>query len=121
MGAVLLQEKTSRMNVQRRPRKTPGRSAYLTRRLGTCASNLLHLSPTKKRPIHTWARPASSGGLLKNFRKYLYRTEFTVLTNCSVIKNFFNNTDHASRVVQSWKVELLQFHFVIQHRPARMI
>ena len=34
------------------------------------------------------------------FRKYLYRTDFTVMTDCSSLKTFFENTDHTSHVMQ---------------------
>ena len=121
MGAVLLQEEDFKDERAAEAEENAREKCLFEKTIGGLCLQPVASVSHKKRPIHAWARPASSGGLLKIFRKYLYRTEFTVLTNCSGIKNFFNNTDHASRVVQSWKVELLQFHFVIQHRPARMI
>ena len=43
------------------------------------------------------------------------------MTDCSVLKPFFENTDHAFNMVQRWKAELLQFGIDIEHRPALMM
>ena len=58
---------------------------------------------------------------VKNFRKYMYGMEFTVMTDYSSLKTFFENTDHTSHMMQRWKAKLLQFHFVIEYHPARMM
>ena len=55
------------------------------------------------------------------FCHYLYGAIFAVLMDCSGLKSFFENTYHASHVVQRWKAELLQFDMDIKHRSARMM
>ena len=55
------------------------------------------------------------------FRHYLFGATFISLTDCSGLKTFFENTEHASHVVQRWKAELLQFGMEIEHRSARMM
>ena len=126
MGAVLLQSDDLDEATHQRPRNTPGVNASSTRQSGACVSDLPHSSPTKQRRVssvrltHTWDRPASFGGLSESSANIctggVHHSE-----NCSGLETFFENTEHASHVVQRWKVELLQFHFVLEHHPAGMM
>ena len=75
-----------------------------------------------KRSYHSYVVEAGViQSAVGNFLKYLYRTEFTVMTYCSSLKPFFENTDHTSHVIHRWKAKLLQFHFLIEHCPACMM
>lgn len=50
-----------------------------------------------------------------------FRGTFTSLADCSGPKFVFDNTEHASHVIQRWKAELLQFGVEIEHRGAKMM
>ena len=126
MGAVLLQVDDSEEACAVEAEKRAGGNASSIRQLGACASDLLPSSPAKKTGFdissHSYMREASAiRWAVRKFCKYLYRTEFTVLKDCPSLKTFLKKPDHASHMVQRWKAELQQFHFVIEHCPARIM
>ena len=55
------------------------------------------------------------------FRHYLWGEEFTVLSNCNVLKTFFELENNVPHMVHRWRSELLQYQFVIYHHPERMM
>ena len=56
-----------------------------------------------------------------NFRKYLWGAEFTVLSDCSVPKTIFESEANELHVVHRWQAKILQYQFIIWHRPERMM
>jgi hypothetical protein len=73
-------------------------------------------------PRHSFVGEASTGrwAFLK-FRRHLMGREFTWITDCSGVKNFFETDYEATHTQQRWKLELLRFDFTIVHRPGRML
>ena len=55
------------------------------------------------------------------FRKKLWGSELTVLSDCSGIQKFCESEDNIPRMVHRWRSELLQYQFVIWHQLARMM
>jgi hypothetical protein len=57
------------------------------------------------------------------FEHHLIGREFTWIADCSgLVLKFFETEYEASHTMQRWKkLELLQFNFMIVHRPARML
>ena len=55
------------------------------------------------------------------FRQYLWGEEFTLLSDCNVLKTFFELEDNVPHMVHRWRSELLQYQFVICHHPERMM
>ena len=93
MGAVLLQVDDSEEACTVEAEKRAGGNASTIRRSGACASDLSPSSPAKKTGFeissHSYMREASAiRWAVGKFCKYLYRMEFTVLTDCPSLKNF---------------------------------
>jgi hypothetical protein len=76
----------------------------------------------EKSARHSFVGEASTGrwAFLK-FRQHLMGREFTWITDCSGVKNFFETDYEATHTQQRWKLELLRFDFTIVHRPGRML
>ena len=59
------------------------------------------------------------------WRKHLLGAEITWIADSQGLKGFFkDNPDKlhaATHVLQRWRAALLMYHFVIEHRPARML
>ncbi len=71
---------------------------------------------------HSYVGEAATGRwAIGKFRKYLTGREFTWLTDCSGLRQFFESDIGSNRTLQRWRVELLQYHFMIEHRPAAML
>lgn len=59
---------------------------------------------------------------MQKFKRWLLGSVFTWLTDCSGLAKFFEATPSIkNHVVQRWRMELLQFHFVGEHRPEKML
>ena len=58
---------------------------------------------------------------IAKFCKYFFEAEFTILTDCAGLQQFFEKESLASHIVNRWRAELLQYHFTIEHHPARMM
>jgi hypothetical protein len=73
-------------------------------------------------PRHSFVGEASTGrwAFLK-LRRQLMGREFTWITGCSGVKNFFETDYEATHMQQRWKLELPRFDFMIVHRPGRML
>jgi hypothetical protein len=73
-------------------------------------------------PRHSFVREASMGrwSMLK-FKHWLIGREFTWITDCSRLIQFFDSDFEATHTIQRWKLELLRFDFTITHRPAKML
>ena len=71
---------------------------------------------------HSFVGEASTGrwAFLK-FHRYLLGREFTWITDCSGLKQFFETEYEATHTLQRWKLELLRFDFTIVHRPGKML
>ena len=106
MGAVLLQaDDSDEARAAEKAEKDGGRCefdrtieglrlrpiAFISRRTQTAIEKSAHSYVGEAGTIR-WA--------VGKFRHYLYGASFTVLTDCSGLKSFFENTDHASHVVQ---------------------
>jgi hypothetical protein len=72
---------------------------------------------------HSYVGEASAGRwAFSKWRKHLFGKEFTWLTDCNGLKQFFNDsTELANHMLQRWRVELLLYNFTIEHRPAAML
>ena len=71
---------------------------------------------------HSFTGEAAAGRwAIGKFKKYLYGVEFTWLTDCSGLRQFFESDDSYGHVTQRWRAELLRFQFSIEHRPGRML
>jgi hypothetical protein len=71
---------------------------------------------------HSFVGEAATGrwAMLK-FKHHLIGREFTWITDCSGLLNFFETDYEATHTMQRWKLELLRFDFTIVHRPAKML
>jgi hypothetical protein len=47
--------------------------------------------------------------------------EFTWISDCKGLCQFFESEEHRDRYINRWRAELLQYHFTIYHRNARWI
>ena len=127
MGAVLLQADDSEEARAAEEREVQGgkcefdrtpdglhlrQITFISRRTKTALEKSLHSYVGEAATIR-WA--------VGQFRHYLFGATFTSLTDCSGLETFFENTEHASHVIQRWKAELLQFGMEIEHRGARMM
>ena len=54
-------------------------------------------------------------------RKYLWGSEFTVLSYCSGMQELFESESSVPHVVQIWRAKLLQYQFLIWNRTAIMM
>ena len=65
--------------------------------------------------VARWAFP--------KWRQWLIGTWFTWLCDCSGIKRFFDDEkqDPPTHMMQRWRLELLAYTFVAEHRPAEMV
>eukprot|EP00957_Ditylum_brightwellii_P088127 6712793-Ditylum_brightwellii.AAC.1 len=115
MGAVLLQADDSPEAREAEQKEAEGGKCEFDK-----SAHGLRLRPIAfvSRKTQTWLEKSAhsyvgEAGTIRwaigKFRKYLYGAEFTVLMDCSGLRSFFENTEHALHVVQRWKAELLQF------------
>lgn len=128
MGAVLLQaDDSEEARAAEEREKHGGRCEFDCSASGLCLRPIAFISRKTQtglleRSSHSYVgEVATIRWAMGKFKKHLVGAEFTVLTDCSGLKTFFENTDHASHVIQCWKAKLLQFHFLIEHRPAQMM
>ena len=79
------------------------------------------LSPLEK-SSHIFVVEASTvRWFMGNFRKYLWGSEFLVLSDCSGLQKIFESEANAHHMVHMWRSELFQCQFVTWHFPASII
>jgi hypothetical protein len=71
---------------------------------------------------HSYVGEAATGiwGIEK-FRHLLFGREFTWITDCSGLRQFFDGIDLPTHIIQRWRLQLLRYNFTIVHRPDRMM
>eukprot|EP00978_Attheya_sp_CCMP212_P030582 scaffold112851_cov35-Attheya_sp.AAC.1 len=71
---------------------------------------------------HSYVGEAATGiwGIEK-FRHLLFGREFTWITDCSGLRQFFDGIDLPTHIIQRWRLQLLRYHFTIVHRPDHMM
>ena len=76
-----------------------------------------------EKSYHSYVGKASAGRwAMHKMRKHLIGRTFMWLTDCSMLKRFFSTADDApTHMVQRWRAELLQYDFLLEHRPAAMM
>jgi hypothetical protein len=47
--------------------------------------------------------------------------EFTWISDCSGLRQFFESDEHRDRYINRWRAELRQYHFTIYHPNAKWI
>ena len=75
---------------------------------------------------HSHTGEASVGlWAFNKWRKHLLGAEFTWIADSQGLKGFFEDDPDklhaATHVLQRWRAALLMYHFVVEHRPARML
>ena len=72
---------------------------------------------------HSYIGEAITGWWAMNkLKKYLLGNTFIWLTDCSGLKRFFETSDDPPHhLIQRKRAELLQFDYIMNHRPARMM
>ena len=83
----------------------------------TSGTETSYHSHTGEASVGLWA--------FNKWRKYLIGAEFTWIADSQGLKGFFEDDPDklhtALHVLQRWRAALLMYHFVIEHRPARML
>jgi hypothetical protein len=71
---------------------------------------------------HSYKGEATTGQwpINKN-RMFLSWKEFTWISDCSGLRQFFESDEHWDRYIKQWRAELLQYHFTIYHGNAKWI
>jgi hypothetical protein len=83
---------------------------------------MARLCTAREADYHSYKGEAATGrwAINKN-RKFLSWKEFTWISDCSGLRQFFESDEHRDRYINRWRAELLQYHFTIYHRNARWI
>jgi hypothetical protein len=55
------------------------------------------------------------------WKRFLWYSEFTWITDCSCLEQFFDMDIMPTHMLQRWRTDLLRFNFTIVHRPERML
>jgi hypothetical protein len=55
------------------------------------------------------------------WKRFLWYSEFTWITDCSCLGQFFDMDIMPTHTLQRWRMDLLRFNFTIVHRPERML
>jgi hypothetical protein len=80
------------------------------------------LCNTREQNHHSYVGETGTGQwAIGKLSKYLMCREFTWITVCRGLRQFFTSDAHLDRQVEQWKGKLLQYHFQIVHRNARML
>ena len=75
-----------------------------------------------ERNYHSYVGEAATGiWAIEKFRHFLFGREFTWITDCSGLRQFFEGIDTPSHIIQRWRLQLLRYNFTIVHRPSRMM
>ena len=126
MGAVLLQADDSPQAIKAEAEECAGGKCAFDRtksglRLRPIAF-ISRMSTEAELSYHSYVGEAATGRwAIGKFRKYLTGREFTWLTDCSGLRQFFESDIGSNRTLQRWRAEMIQFHFMIEHRPAAML
>ena len=127
MGAVLLQAENSEEARDAEDRERAGGKCEFDKSIDglrlrpICFVSRATASPLEKSRHSFVGEAATVRWAIGKFRKYLWGSEFTVLTDCSGLQKFFESEANVPHVIHRWRAELLQYQFVIEHRPARMM
>ncbi len=83
---------------------------------------MARLCTAREADYHSYKGEAATGrwAINKN-RKFLSWKEFTWISDCSGLRQFFESDEHRDRYINRWRAELLQYHFTVHHRNAKWI
>ena len=130
MGAVLLQAREDNQSALAESLEAQGGPCFFELQIhgirlrpiacisrSTAGSEQSYHSHTGEASVGLWA--------FHKWRKHLIGAEFTWIADSQGLKGFFEDDPDklhtATHVLQRWRAALLMYHFVIEHRPARML
>jgi hypothetical protein len=71
---------------------------------------------------HSYVGEAATGvWAMEKWRNYLVGSQFTWLTDCSGLEQFFESSEITSHMIQHWRLQLLRYDMTICPRPERML
>ena len=72
--------------------------------------------------LHSFTGEAATGvWAIEKYKRHLFGKEFTWMTDCNGLRQFFEGEDVPTHVHQRMRQRLLRFMFTIVHRPARFL
>ncbi|KAI2508403.1 hypothetical protein MHU86_6077 [Fragilaria crotonensis] len=72
--------------------------------------------------MHSYTGEAATGvWAIEKYKRHLFGKEFTWMTDCNGLRQFFDGEDVPTHMHQRMRQRLLRFHFTIVHRPARFM
>ena len=72
--------------------------------------------------LHSYTGEAATGvWAIEKYKRHLFGREFTWMTDCNGLRQFFEGDDVTTHMHQRMRQRLLRFMFTIVHRPARFM
>jgi RNase H-like domain found in reverse transcriptase len=72
--------------------------------------------------VHSYTGEAATGvWAIEKYKRHLFGKEFTWMTDCNGLRQFFDGDDVPTHMHQRMRQRLLRFMFTIVHRPARFM
>ncbi|KAI2511600.1 hypothetical protein MHU86_2854 [Fragilaria crotonensis] len=72
--------------------------------------------------MHSYTGEAATGvWAIEKYKRHLFGKEFTWMTDCNGLRQFFDGEDIPTHTHQRMRQRLLRFMFTIVHRPARFM
>ena len=72
--------------------------------------------------MHSFTGEAATGvWAIEKYKRHLFGKEFTWMTDCNGLRQFFDGEDVPTHIHQRMRQRLLRFMFTIVHRPARFM
>ena len=72
--------------------------------------------------MHSYTGEAATGvWAIEKYKHHLFGKEFTWMTDCNGLRQFFEGEDVPTHMHQRMRQQLLRFRFTIVHRPARFM
>ena len=126
MGGVLLQAETTEEAEEAMNKEIEGEKCQFDKAMsGLRLRPIAFISRTckgKEKHYHSYMGEAATGRwAMKKYRPWLIGREFSWITDCGGLVQFFEGDVEITHTTQRWRLELLAYNFTIIHRPGRML
>ena len=129
MAAVLLQvDPDNAEAMQREHNETSGQACKFDKHMHKLRLRPIAFSSRKcsesEGGLHSYySREAATGvwRTIEKYKRHLFGKEFTWMTDCNGLRQFFKGDDVPTHMHQRMRQRLLRFMFTIVHRPARFM
>ena len=127
MAAVLLQADPDDADArQREHNETSGQACDFDKHMHKLRLRPIAFSSRKcsesEGGLHSYSGEAATGvWAIEKYKRHLFGKEFTWMTDCNGLRQFFEGDDVSTHMHQRMRQRLLRFIFTIVHRPARFM